>query len=114
MKKVYPVLILSIICSTSCVSTKVSTQNNYDYSVLKDNTNYIVETKTGEKIRHFQFNSQTTDLLIGKQGEKEIQIKKHTINTIKRPNTGKTIGLVAGIVALGAIGSTIPAAVSNN
>ncbi|KUJ53128.1 hypothetical protein AR685_01700 [Chryseobacterium sp. JAH] len=102
------------ICLISCVSTKVSSKNNYDYSVLNESTNYIVETKTGEKIRHFQFNSQNDDLIIGKQGEKEIQIKKITIDNIKRPSTGKTIGLVAGLIALGAVGGTIPAAVSNN
>lgn len=103
-----------MICTTSCVSTKVSTENNCDYSILKDNTNYIVETKNGEKIRHFQVVSQTADLVIGRQDEKEIQIKKSTIYKIKRPSTGKTVGLVAGIVALGAIGGTIPAAISNN
>lgn len=103
-----------MICSTSCVSTKVSAENNYDYSALTDVTNYIVETKTGEKIRNFQVISQTADLVIGRQDEKQIQIKKSTIYKIKRPSTGKTVGLVAGIVALGAIGGTIPAAVSNH
>ena len=112
MKKISSVLLLSVI--SSCVSTKVSSENNYDYSILKSNTNYTVETKTGEKIKHFQFSSQDDDLLIGKQDEKEIQIKKNTIDRIKKPSTGKTVGLIAGIVALGAIGGTIPAAVSNN
>lgn len=114
MTRFLSVLIFMAICLISCVSTKVSSKNNYDYSVLNESTNYIVETKTGEKIRHFQFNSQNDDLIIGKQGEKEIQIKKITIDNIKRPSTGKTIGLVAGLIALGAVGGTIPAAVSNN
>ena len=114
MKKVFLALILSATCSISCVSTKVSSKNNYDYSILNDNTKYIIETKDGEKIRHFQFQSQTNDLIIGKKDESVIEIKKNTINKIQRPSTGKTITLVSVIIALASIGSTIPSAVSNN
>lgn len=33
---------------TSCVSTQVSANNNFDYSVLRANTKYSVETQNGE------------------------------------------------------------------
>ena len=59
MKTVLLFLILIATCSTSCVSTKVSSKNNYDYSVLRNNSKYIIETKDGNKIRQFEFLNQT-------------------------------------------------------
>ena len=56
-------LFLTIICSVSCVSTKVSSKNNYDYSVLRNNSKYIIETKDGNKVRQFEFLRQTENLI---------------------------------------------------
>ncbi|KQT18087.1 hypothetical protein ASG31_04965 [Chryseobacterium sp. Leaf404] len=102
-----------MIMITSCVSTKVSSETNFDYSVLQQNTNYIIETRDYKKIRQFKFVSQTKDSIIGKQKDDEIKLNKNKVLQIKKPSTGKTVGLVVGILAAVGLAGFIPAAVSN-
>ncbi|MFL9832829.1 hypothetical protein [Chryseobacterium terrae] len=109
MKKILTISTLSIFL-TSCVSTKVSSKNDYDYSVLKNNSKYIVETKDGKKIRQFEFLKQTEDLIVGKQENSEVQIEKNNIEKILKPSTGKTIPLVVGVIGAAVL---IPAYVGN-
>ena len=113
MKKLLICCSMTFVLVTSCVSTKVSSDNNFDYSVLQQNTNYIIETRDYKKIRQFKFVSQTKDSITGKQKDQEIKLNKNKILQIKKPSTGKTVGLIAGILAVAGIGSFIPAAVSN-
>ncbi|MDF2930681.1 MAG: hypothetical protein K0R36_12 [Chryseobacterium sp.] len=110
MKTVLLFLILIAMCSTSCVSTKVSSKNNYDYSVLRNNSKYIIETKDGNKIRQFEFLNQTENAIIGKQENSEVQIEKSNINKILKSSTGKTIPLIVGIVG---VAIAIPAYIGN-
>jgi len=106
-----PVLFLMIaMFSISCVSTKVSFKNNYDYSVLRNNATYIIETKDGNKIRQFQFLRQTENLIVGKQENTEIQIEKDKIDKILKPSAGKTIPLIVGIVGAAVV---VPAYIGN-
>lgn len=103
-------LFLTIICSISCVSTKVSSKNDYDYSVLRNNSKYIIETKDGNKIRQFEFLRQTENLIVGKQENSEVEIEKVNINKILKPSAEKTIPLIVGIVGIAAV---IPAYIGN-
>lgn len=105
--------IICVICLFSCVSTKVSFKNQFDFSVLRENNFYIIETKNDEKLRHFKITSQSDDSITGIYKGSEVEIKKASIETIKKPSTAKTVGLVAGSVGLFFIVSAIPAAVSN-
>ncbi|AZA74560.1 MULTISPECIES: hypothetical protein [Chryseobacterium] len=109
MKKIAIISILNIFL-ISCVSTKVSSKNDYDYTVLKNNSKYIIETKDGKKIRQFEFLNQTENAIIGKQENSEVQIEKNNIDKILKPSTGKTIPLVVGIVGAAVL---IPAYVGN-
>lgn len=110
MKTLLLFLILIAMCSISCVSTKVSSKNNFDYSVLRSNSKYIIETKDGNKIRQFEFSNQTENAIIGKQENSEVQIEKSNINKILKPSTGKTIPLIVGIVGAAVV---IPAYIGN-
>ena len=74
MKIKFLSIVLSVFFFNSCISTKVSSKNNYDYSILKPNSKYIVETKDGNKIRQFEYLNEKENLIIGKQEGKEIQI----------------------------------------
>ena len=96
MKIKHLAITFSVIFLTSCVSTKVSSKNNYNYSILKTNSKYIVETKDGNKIRQFEYLSENENSLIGKQEGKEIQIEKNNINKVLKFSAGKTIPLVIG------------------
>ena len=102
--------LMMTMCSISCVSTKVSSKNNFDYSVLRNNSKYIIETKDGNKIRQFEFLNQTENLIVGKQENSEIQIEKDKINKILKPSAGKTIPLIVGIVGAAIV---VPAYISN-
>ncbi|MCU7616680.1 hypothetical protein NZ698_05680 [Chryseobacterium sp. PBS4-4] len=110
MKTLLLFLILIATSSTSCVSTKVSFKNNYDYSVLRNNSKYIIETKDGNKIRQFEFLKQTENLIVGKQENSEVQIEKGNINKILKQSAGKTIPLIVGIVGVAVV---IPAYTDN-
>ncbi len=94
MKNIIKANILSLAILTSCVSTKVSSTNNYDYSILKPNTKYIIETKDGNKIRAFELTKVTENSIIGDQESKEITIDKNNINKVLKFSAGKTIPLV--------------------
>ncbi len=83
----------------SCVSTKVSSKNNFDYSILKPNSKYIIETKEGNKIRAFELTKVTENSIIGSQENKEIIIDKNNINKVLKFSAGKTIPLV--IIGIG-------------
>lgn len=109
MKKILTISTLSIFL-ISCVSTKVSSKNDYDYSVLKNNSKYILETKDGKKIRQFEFLKQTENLIVGKQENSEVQIEKSNIKKILKPSIGKTIPLVVGAIGAAVL---IPAYVAN-
>lgn len=113
MNKLFFLLLLCSMFITYCVSTKVSLKNNFDYSVLQNNTNYIVQKNYGEKLRKFQFIEQTEDKIIGKQNGKDIEINKKVVTSVKKPSAGKTVGLVAGSVLLFVVVGFIPAAESN-
>ncbi|WP_407404951.1 hypothetical protein [Chryseobacterium sp.] len=95
---------------SSCVSTKVSSKNNFDFSVLKANSNYIIETKEGNKIREFEFLRSNETMLIGKQEGKDLQIEKNNVNRILKHSAGKTIPLVVGIIGAAIL---VPAYVKN-
>lgn len=99
MKNIIKTSILSLIILTSCVSTKVSSENNYDYSILKPNSKYIIETKNGNKIRAFELIKVTENSIVGNQENKEIYINKNDINRVLKFSAGKTIPLV--IVGVG-------------
>lgn len=103
-------LFLSGILFTSCVSTKVSFKNNFDYSVLKTDKNYIIENQDGNKIRGFKYLSQNDMSVTGSQEGKEISIQKSQIKRILKPSTGKTLGLVVGVIGAAVV---IPAYVGN-
>ena len=94
MKNIIKTTILSLTILTSCVSTKVSSENNFDFSILKPNSKYIIETKDGNKVRAFEFTKLTEDSVIGNQENKEITINKNNINRVLKFSAGKTIPLV--------------------
>jgi hypothetical protein len=96
----------------SCVSTKVSRRNNYDYSVLKPDHKYIVKTKTRDDIRQFTFKEETDSLIIGIYKNEEMQIEKNDIIVINKFSWGKTIPTVLASAAVIAI--IITAAVIGN
>lgn len=83
---------------TSCVSTQLSADNNFDYSVLRVNSKYSIETNNGEKIRAFQFIKQDNLQLVGTIEEKNINIEKANINKIQKFSAGKTVPLILGAV----------------
>ncbi|SFI11554.1 hypothetical protein [Halpernia frigidisoli] len=97
-KKIFALVILMTLF-TSCVSTKVSLQNNFDFSVLKSKSKYIVDTKDGNKIRSFEYLDQNETQLIGKLEEKNLNIEKTNITKIAKFSAGKTVPLLVGIVA---------------
>ena len=99
MKNIIKTSLLSLTFLASCVSTKVSSKNNYDYSILKPNTKYIIETKDGNKIRAFELTKVTENSLVGSQENKEMNIDKSNINKVSKFSAGKTIPLV--IVGVG-------------
>lgn len=101
---------LIITLLNSCISTKVSSNNNYDYSILKQNSKYIVETKDGNKIREFEFFSDNENFITGKQDGKEIQIEKNNINKVSKFSAGKTIPLIVGGIAAAIL---LPAYIKN-
>ncbi len=86
--------IISILILTSCVSSKVNSKNNYDYTVLKTNSKYIVETTDGIKIRQFEFQKTNENSIIGVQKDKEIIIDKNKIIQVLKLSAGKTIPLI--------------------
>lgn len=98
MRKII-ILLLNIIFLTSCVSTQVSTANNYDYSVLKKNKIYRIDTKDDVKYKGFQFIQETEKDLIGKYQDKEIKIEKENIEKVLKISAGKTALLTIPIIA---------------
>jgi len=95
MKHLKVLALLSILL-TSCVSTKVSSANNYDYKVLKANSNYTIETNDGKKIQSFQFLHENDTSLLGLQNDKQVEIEKNTIKKVSKISAGKTVALVVG------------------
>ena len=110
MKIKFLSIVLSVFFFNSCISTKVSSKNNYDYSILKPNSKYIVETKDGNKIRQFEYLNEKENLIIGKQEGKEIQIEKNNINKILKFSAGKTIPLIVGGIGVAIL---LPAYIKN-
>ncbi len=100
MKNIITAYLLSLMILSSCVSTKVSSKNNFDYSTLKPNAKYIIETKDGNKIRAFQLTKVTEEAIIGKQENKTITIEKNNINKVSKFSAGKTIPLVVAGLAV--------------
>ncbi|AZI67575.1 hypothetical protein EIB71_07825 [Kaistella daneshvariae] len=109
MKHLKLLALLSLLL-TSCVSTKVSSANNYDYKVLKAKSNYIIETNDGKKIQAFQFLQENETSLLGLQNDKEIEIEKNTIEKVSKISAGKTVALVVGGFAVAVIA---PAYINN-
>lgn len=110
MKKTLFTILISATLFTSCVSTKVSEKNNFDYSLLKADKNYIIETQDGNKIRAFKYSNQNNQTLFGSQEGKEIQVEKDKVKKILKTSTGKTLGLVIGIIGAAVF---IPSYVNN-
>jgi len=110
MKRALIAILISGTSFISCVSTKVSRNNNFDYSALKADKNYIIETGDGNKIRAFTYLNQNDFSLSGTIEEKEISIEKHQIKRILKPSTGKALGLVVGIIGAAVV---IPAYAGN-
>ena len=94
MKYIIKTTILGLTILTSCVSTKVSSENNFDFSVLKPNSKYIIETKDGNKIRAFQLTKINENEIIGSHENKELTIEKTKVNKVLKFSAGKTIPLV--------------------
>lgn len=110
MKKSLKASILILTILTSCVSTKVSSDNNFDYSILKPKSKYIIETKDVNKIRAFELDRVTDNTIVGNQEGKEITIEKDNINKVLKFSAGKTIPLVLGGIAAAVI---VPAYAEN-
>jgi hypothetical protein len=78
----------------SCVSTKVSGRNDYDYSRLKPNSEYIVKTKTGKVFRQFKFKEETDNSIVGIYKKEEMEIEKDDIIKINKFSGAKTFPLI--------------------
>ncbi|MDR2206330.1 MAG: hypothetical protein LBE36_09295 [Flavobacteriaceae bacterium] len=98
MKKLALFIILTV---TSCVSTKVSRVNQYDYSVLKPDSEYIIKTKTGEVFRQFKFREETESSIVGIYKNEELKVDKEDIAVINKFNVAKTASLVVAGVLTG-------------
>ena len=109
MKHLKLLSLLSILL-TSCVSTKVGSSNNYDYKGLKAQSDYIIETNDGSKIRPFQFLQEKENSVLGLKGGQQVEIEKSTIKKVSKNSTGKTVALVAGGLAVAVLA---PAYISN-
>lgn len=103
-------LFSSVLFLNACISTKVSSKNNYDYSVLKTNSKYIIQTKDGNKIRQFEYLGNNDNSIIGNQEGQEIQIEKNSINKVLKFSAGKTIPLIVGGITIAII---LPAYIKN-
>ena len=68
----------------SCTSVKVSSKNNFDYSVLKENAEYTVNKVNGSKIKKFQFIKEQEDEIIGVVDKEQLVISKDDIHTISK------------------------------
>ncbi|MEJ8597571.1 hypothetical protein JSO62_02515 [Riemerella anatipestifer] len=110
MKNVIKLSLLSFIVLTSCMSTKVSSENNFDYSVLKPGSWYTIENKNGTKIRAFELTKVTESSIIGKQEEKELIIDKNDVNKVLKLSIGKTIPLIITGVGVAVL---LPAYIKN-
>ncbi|WP_304342925.1 hypothetical protein [Chryseobacterium koreense] len=78
----------------SCISTKVSPKNNYDFSKLKTGAKYIIKTKDMHIYREFEFEENTRDLITGLYKNQKIQIEKENILKINKFSYGKSIPVV--------------------
>ena len=110
VKNIIKTTILSLPILTSCVSTKVSFENNYDFSVLKPTSEYTIQTKDGNKIKAFQLTKIKDNEIIGNVENKEIIVPKTTINKVLKFSAGKTIPLVLAVIGVAII---TPAYVNN-
>lgn len=103
MKKILAILLSAILLLQSCVSTKVSANNNFNYSELKTGKSYIVLKKDQNKIRAFALQSIEKDSLSGEINGMKIKIAKNEIEKVKKVSTGKTIALIVGIIGIAII-----------
>ncbi|MDR2206329.1 MAG: hypothetical protein LBE36_09290 [Flavobacteriaceae bacterium] len=94
--------LLIIFTMVSCVSTKVSRGNQYDYSRLKPDSEYIIKTKTGEVFRQFKFREETESSIVGIYKKEEMEIEKEDIIKINKFSLVLTTP-VAGLVVLATI-----------
>lgn len=100
MKISFLITFLTLAMLASCMTSKVSLDNNYDYSILKPDSKYLIKTKDGNKIRQFTFNKETDTQIIGMQENKEIQVDKNNIDKVSKFSAGKTIPLIIAGVAV--------------
>lgn len=94
MKKIISFCFICLLIFNSCVTTKVNLSNKNDYSVLKENKTYRIKTKSKGTIRHFKFNTENNESIIGMYQNNELQINKNDILKINKFSLGKTLALI--------------------
>jgi PBP1b-binding outer membrane lipoprotein LpoB len=91
--KIFSILCLLLLLN-SCVTTIINTSNKQNYSALKENKMYIINTKSISTIRRFKFINETNESITGIYQKRELQINKNEIVKINKFSIGKTAAIV--------------------
>ena len=100
MKKIIVQTLSAAILLSSCMSTEVSSKNNFNYSSLKKDEIYYVIKKDKFLLRNLTLTQEDQNHLYFVKESESYKIPKEDILKIKKNRTGKTLLLATGTIGL--------------